>query len=208
MAITRAGNRCALTFAKSRFRNGNTEFSRPSRFLRELDPRLIEQGSASISGSYGSSPFGNSSYGSSPFGNRTQSSYSGNSSSYGSRPSSSPMNLQRKAAYPGPSQSRPSTSTTSASSSFSSIENPRAWKKMPTQTSVSSTVTTPAAAAQAIQSSKGTFVVGQKVLHDRFGEGLIKSIEGQGDNCKIGVEFVHAGFKMLLLKFASMRPID
>ncbi|MBR0453133.1 MAG: ATP-binding domain-containing protein [Bacteroidales bacterium] len=208
VAITRAGNRCALTFAKSRFRNGNTEFSRPSRFLRELDPRLIEQGSASISGSYGSSPFGNSSYGSSPFGNRTQSSYSGNSSSYGSRPSSSPMNLQRKAAYPGSSQSRPSTSTTSASSSFSSIENPRAWKKMPTQASVSTTATTPAAAAQAIQSSKGTFVVGQKVLHDRFGEGLIKSIEGQGDNCKIGVEFVHAGFKMLLLKFASMRPID
>lgn len=208
VAITRAGNRCALSFAKSRFRNGNTEFSRPSRFLRELDPRLIEQGSASISGSYGSSPFGNSSYGSSPFGNRTQSSYSGNSSSYGSRPSSSPMNLQRKVAYPGPSQSRPSTSTTSASSSFSSIENPRAWKKMPTQASVSSPTTTPAAGAQAIQSSKGTFVVGQKVLHDRFGEGLIKSIEGQGDNCKIGVEFVHSGFKMLLLKFASMRPIE
>ena len=191
VAITRAGNRCALSFAKSRFRNGNTEFSRPSRFLRELDPRLIEQGSASLS-----SPFGASSYGSS---------YSGQSSS---------MNLQRKQAYPQRTSPMPKPRSTSPSmntASSMSAESPRSWKRMPASPATASPVGqgVPGKTGLAsVQSSKGNFVVGQKVLHDRFGEGRITSIEGQGDNCKIGVEFVHSGFKMLLLKFASMRPIE
>ena len=191
VAITRAGNRCALSFAKSRFRNGNTEFSRPSRFLRELDPRLIEQGSASLS-----SPFGASSY---------ASSYSGQSSS---------MNLQRKQAYPQRTSPMPKPRSTSPSmntASSMSAESPRSWKRMPASPATASPVGqgVPGKTGLAsVQSSKGNFVVGQKVLHDRFGEGRITSIEGQGDNCKIGVEFVHSGFKMLLLKFASMRPIE
>ena len=191
VAITRAGNRCALSFAKSRFRNGNTEFSRPSRFLRELDPRLIEQGSASLSSPFGASPFA--------------SSYSGQSSS---------MNLQRKQAYPQRTSPMPKPRSTSPSmntASSMSVESPRSWKRMPaspaTASPVGQTVSGNAGLAS-VQSSKGNFVVGQKVLHDRFGEGRITSIEGQGDNCKIGVEFVHSGFKMLLLKFASMRPIE
>lgn len=214
VAITRAGNRCALSFAKSRFRNGNTEFSRPSRFLRELDPRLIEQGSASISSSYGSSPFGNP-FGASSYGNSSRGASYGNSS-YGSRSSSS-MNLQRKQSYPSRPSASPGrttsvnpTSNVSSGSAFSAVESPRSWKKLPDSRDNASSYTSAAMAdgTKAVQSSKGTFVVGQKVLHERFGEGLIKSIEGQGDNCKIGVEFVHAGFKMLLLKFASMRPIE
>lgn len=37
VAITRAGENCFLSFAKSRFRYGKTEFSTRSRFLREID---------------------------------------------------------------------------------------------------------------------------------------------------------------------------
>ncbi len=45
-------------------------------------------------------------------------------------------------------------------------------------------------------------------MHERFGEGYVKQIEGRDDNCKISVEFDNFGFKVLLLKFAKMQPID
>lgn len=41
VAITRAEATCHISYARERFRNGRTEPSRPSRFLRELPPQLI-----------------------------------------------------------------------------------------------------------------------------------------------------------------------
>lgn len=41
VAITRAGENCFLSFARSRFRYGKTEFGTPSRFLREIDSRFL-----------------------------------------------------------------------------------------------------------------------------------------------------------------------
>jgi len=41
VAITRARNRCWLTCAKSRFRNGTTEYPNPSRFLKDIDAGLL-----------------------------------------------------------------------------------------------------------------------------------------------------------------------
>lgn len=42
VAITRAENICVLSYAKSRFRNGQNNFTRPSRFLKDLDPNLLD----------------------------------------------------------------------------------------------------------------------------------------------------------------------
>lgn len=41
VAITRAGENCFLSFARSRFRYGKTEFGSPSRFLREIDSNFL-----------------------------------------------------------------------------------------------------------------------------------------------------------------------
>lgn len=41
VAITRAKERCTITYAKSRFRNGQTQFSNPSRFLYDIDPQYL-----------------------------------------------------------------------------------------------------------------------------------------------------------------------
>lgn len=49
--------------------------------------------------------------------------------------------------------------------------------------------------------------VGDRVEHDRFGKGVIKSIEGTGDSTKAVVEFVNTGTKQLLLKFAKLRKV-
>ena len=54
VAITRAEEYLVITNARSRFRYGKTEFSEPSRFLREIDPRFIQvKGSGSVSSSPG-----------------------------------------------------------------------------------------------------------------------------------------------------------
>lgn len=50
VAITRAKKRCTITYAKSRFRNGQTKMSSPSRFLADIDSQYVsreESGSTS-----------------------------------------------------------------------------------------------------------------------------------------------------------------
>lgn len=42
VAITRAKVTCTLTFAGSRFRNGQTMLTKPSRFLSDIDPRYLK----------------------------------------------------------------------------------------------------------------------------------------------------------------------
>ena len=47
--------------------------------------------------------------------------------------------------------------------------------------------------------------VGQRVEHDRFGEGVIVSMEGTGPAAKAEVDFKTGGKKILLLKYAKLR---
>jgi DNA helicase-2/ATP-dependent DNA helicase PcrA len=46
--------------------------------------------------------------------------------------------------------------------------------------------------------------VGSRVKHDRFGQGIVRAIEGDGGNTKATVEFENLGQKQLLLKFARL----
>ena len=41
VAITRAKKTCTVTFARSRFRNGSTNATRESQFLKDIDPRFL-----------------------------------------------------------------------------------------------------------------------------------------------------------------------
>lgn len=52
-----------------------------------------------------------------------------------------------------------------------------------------------------------TLRVGQRVAHDRFGEGVILRIEGQAPDARLAVRFDAGGEKTLLLKFARIRPV-
>jgi Superfamily I DNA and RNA helicases len=42
VAITRAGENCTLSFAKSRFRNGQSQMTSPSRFLKDIDAEYLD----------------------------------------------------------------------------------------------------------------------------------------------------------------------
>ena len=46
--------------------------------------------------------------------------------------------------------------------------------------------------------------VGSVVLHDRFGQGVVQSIEGSGIDAKATVRFDNAGTKVLMLRFARL----
>lgn len=49
--------------------------------------------------------------------------------------------------------------------------------------------------------------VGSRVMHDRFGKGVVLSVDGSGDSTKATVEFENIGTKQLLLKFARLHVL-
>lgn len=75
VAITRAEKSCHLSYARERFRNGRTEMTRPSRFLRELPKELLKH-SAGARDTFDMM--------------ERRSNYNGDKDSYGTLPSSFP----------------------------------------------------------------------------------------------------------------------
>ena len=53
--------------------------------------------------------------------------------------------------------------------------------------------------------SSALFSVGDAVVHERFGDGIVTAIEGSGDSQKAIVNFTYSGTKQLLLKFAKLK---
>lgn len=47
---------------------------------------------------------------------------------------------------------------------------------------------------------------GERVVHNRFGAGLIKSISGGYPDLKAVIDFDEHGEKLLLLRYAKLRP--
>lgn len=234
VAITRAEKHCILTNAKNRFRYGKMEFDNPSRFIDEIDSSLIEA-QDEMGGSYfggGSSYDRSASYGerssygggygkrmpwdqkrrisdrdedvpewkrvTSQFRPDPKPASDTSSSSSSSRESLSSGNFKSVRALDAAhrilgnnrSSSVSSTSSVSASSSVSSAS------------SVSSSVSSSSG------SSFGGLKEGCKIEHQRFGVGIVRKIEGQGENAKATVEFQNSGIKQLLLKYAKYTILD
>ena len=96
-------------------------------------------------------------------------------------------------------QPRPATTVRSSEPLASSRptpvpEPPRFVRVRPTASTASSS-STPA---------DGNFVPGARVLHDRFGSGIIERIEGSGLDAKATVRFDNVGVKVLLMRFARL----
>lgn len=212
VAITRAEKHCILTNAKNRFRYGKMEFDNPSRFIDEIDDSLIEA-QDEMGGSYLG---GGSSYG-------ERSSYGGG---YGKR---MPWDQKRRISdrvedvpewkrvtsqfRPDP---KPASDTSSSSSSsreslssgnFKSVRALDAARRIlgnNRSSSVSSTSSVSSSAGSSSSgSSFGALKEGCKIEHQRFGVGIVRKIEGQGENAKATVEFQNSGVKQLLLKYAK-----
>ncbi len=49
--------------------------------------------------------------------------------------------------------------------------------------------------------------VGQRVFHQKFGEGTITGVEGSGADARVQINFKHAGSKWLALAYAKLTPL-
>jgi DNA helicase-2/ATP-dependent DNA helicase PcrA len=49
--------------------------------------------------------------------------------------------------------------------------------------------------------------VGQRVMHAKFGEGVVINIEGSGAHARVEVNFEYAGTKWLVMAYANLQPV-
>jgi len=196
VAITRAENICVLSYAKSRFRNGQSNFTRPSRFLKDLDPNLLDYPTeASMFSSSTTSTF-----------ERESGNYYGSSSRFGGGAKEETRSWSEKSA-----------SRTSLPS-LNKVQSPLMQSTGKRLTKLPKTESTPAvnAGSAPVGGVSGSAPVGNAsglkiggfILHERFGKGQICAIEGSDDNAKIDVEFENSGHKKLLLKFARFTILE
>ena len=74
---------------------------------------------------------------------------------------------------------------------------------------VSRPVTTQRAATSLIEKTPNEygFKLGQRVMHPSFGEGVVVSYEGRGENARVQVKFADTGVKWLIASFAKLQPV-
>ena len=226
VAITRAEKHCILTNAKNRWRYGKMEFDNPSRFIDEIDGKLIDsldEAGGSLFGSMSDQPeWARAQRPRRPWEDAEQPRYS-------SRYQNSKPVASQFVADPKPSlfDDEPETSRISGRSSvsgrsslsegnFKSVRALNAAKRyMETHSShpaSRSTGSSAASVSSSTASSAGSsscgLQEGMKIEHQRFGRGTVLKIEGTGENTKATVEFVHSGTKQLLLKYAKFTVVD
>lgn len=224
VAITRAEKHCILTNAKNRWRYGKMEFDNPSRFIDEIDGKLIDSLDEAGGSLFGSRA---DSMSDQPEWARAQRSRrpweDAEQPRYSSRYQNSKPIASQFVADPKPSlfDDEPETSHTSGRSSlsegnFKSVRALNAAKRyMETHSSHpasrstgSSAASVSSSAASSAGSSSCGLQEGMKIEHQRFGRGTVLKIEGTGENTKATVEFVHSGTKQLLLKYAKFTVVD
>lgn len=184
VAITRAKENCIITYAKNRYRNGQSNTATPSFFLEDIDGKYLDyaddvelptQKWESFSSSYSSG--------------RNESSFRGRGVSGAAKSGkNSPWDsdnafgdVYRKTTGVPPRQS----------SRFTRLQKTEKTETKPVEK----------------VSSLAGLTVGDKVVHERFGEGEIVALEGKGGDAKATVEFKNAGKKNLLLKFAKLKVL-
>ena len=191
VAITRAEKHCILTCAQNRFRYGRMEYDTPSRFIRDIDPELLE-----VHGEAGSAesrkPFNR--YDGGAYG--TGNTYGGSRSRYQSegpewmqnpRPVATQFKADPKPRAVAPRQQEKPVDPFGPN--FKRVYNAVAPRPMASAPSASD------------------LHEGARIEHQRFGVGTVVRIEGTGENTKATVEFRNAGTKQLLLKFAKFKII-
>ena len=224
VAITRAEKHCILTNAKNRWRYGKMEFDNPSRFIDEIDGKLIDcqdEAGGSLFGSMSESRLGSRS--GSMFGSRADSMSDqpewaraqrprrpwedAGQPRYSSRYQNSKPVASQFVADPKPSLSEGNFKSVRALNAAKRYMETHSSHPASRGTGSAASSVSSAAASSAGSSSCG-LQEGMKIEHQRFGRGTVLKIEGTGENTKATVEFVHSGTKQLLLKYAKFTVVD
>ena len=208
VAITRAEKHCILTNAKNRWRYGKMEFDNPSRFIDEIDSKLIDSQDEAGGSLFGSRADSSSDQPEWARAQRPRRPWEdAGQPRYSSRYQNSKPVASQFVADPKPSLSE---------GNFKSVRALNAAKRyMETHSSHpasrgtgSSAASVSSSTASSDGSSSCGLQEGMKIEHQRFGRGTVLKIEGTGENTKATVEFVHSGTKQLLLKYAKFTVVD
>ncbi|MCD8134937.1 MAG: exodeoxyribonuclease V subunit gamma [Parabacteroides gordonii] len=168
VAITRAEENCVLTYAKSRFRNGQSAMCSPSRFLKDIDVQFLDLPADSSADTFAAA-----------------------------------RERFQRPAFTSPFQQPRAMEKEEATFVSPVAQAAQRQRLMKVETATSTPM-----ASSAPASDLSGLRVGAKVRHDRFGEGEVVAIEGDGGNAKATVSFTHFGQKQLLLKFARLTIIE
>ena len=227
VALTRAKVSATISYAEMRFKWGNMEFSRPSCFLREIDPRYVEsdadfaevrprrrdddgEGPSALDElrrrydyryqqkQQAGGRFGGGSGG---FGSRGGS-YSGGSGSRSGvfgRPADGESGPARHFA-------RAAQPRRSGVPDPALVQTPRPSTDGMRRVGVRQAMDGGLSAGSAAPVS-GEYAVGQRVEHPKFGVGIVQRIETLAEDHKLVVAFDNAGEKTLLAKFAKLTKL-
>ena len=227
VALTRAKVSATISYAEMRFKWGNMEFSRPSCFLREIDPRYVESdadfaevrprrrdddGEAPSAidelrrrfdyrfqqKQQGGSRFG----GSGGNGGGRSGSYSGGSGGRSGgfgRPADGESGPARRFA-------RAAQPQRSGTPDPALVQTPRPSTDGMRRVGVRQAMDGGLSAGSAAPVS-GEYAVGQRVEHPKFGVGIVQRFETLATDHKLVVAFDNAGEKTLLAKFAKLTKL-
>ena len=149
VAITRAKTTCTITYAGSRFRNGQTVITGPSRFISDINPKFLNIQKSSSINSFSENSFIN--------------------------PTEKYHNAKELQSYER--YDRQSTRLKKINSQALSNVKP--------------------------QHSPNELEVDMVILHDKFGQGIIRELGSISGEPSITVDFKELGVKRLLLRFAK-----
>ena len=213
VAITRAEEHCFLSFARSRFRYGKTEFSNPSRFLKDIDPCYLNMPDAGTpvrsetrdSMQSGRLPF-------SSWRNPDCDNYQSQS------PYEQRVDASRQSSFRDDELAdRGYSSGGGGGYGYNRYEERTPFRQSATPPPVRPTipqgmkrvapVSANATSSTASASSHFGLRAGQVIEHERFGVGDVLRVEGSGDNMKATIRFRNVGEKQLLLRFARFKVI-
>ena len=225
VALTRAKVQATISYAETRFKWGNMEFSRPSCFLREIDPRYVEADfdTQELRTQRQQEPGGPSAIdelrrrfdyrfqqqrqgasasrtGGAPAGGYGARGGYGTSGGFG-RPADGESGTARRyarTAAEGPGHvASPRQTSRPAASDPALVQPPRPSTAGMRRLGVRPAQSDAPAAA-------GDYAVGDRVEHATFGVGVIRRIEQLAGDQKLVVAFDNAGEKTLLAKFARL----
>ena len=224
VALTRAKVSATISFAEMRFRWGNMEFSHPSRFLREIDPRYIDsdvdfsaEASRRPAGDDGTSAIdelrrrfdyrfqqkrqeGAAGRGYEAGGHGAPGGGSYGAGSRFGRPADGKSGVARRFARATPQPQR------TAAPDPALVRTPRPSTEGMRRLGVRPAASGAGTASAGVPSTG--YEVGQRVEHAIFGAGVVRSIElAQDGDQRLVVEFGNAGTKTLLAKFAKLTKL-
>ena len=212
VAITRAERHCILTCAKNRYRFGRMEFDTPSRFIRDIDPCLLnvqnpmsDFSKPRLERSLLSDELPSARYNGGRSARESGERRFDNPRFLNSRPVASQFMADP---IPNPARPRkPEPAVDPLSEGFKKrlAASGANLKKVSEAISHSSSGS---ASAEVMYDAGGKEIVeGCVIEHERFGIGTIERLEETGENARMTVNFKHAGSKKLLLKFAKFKVI-